>query len=246
MSTPFPPGRETLVPVLHCVSVDDTVDFFTSLGFETTYLQRKPYVYLAFRWRGIEVHYGAAPASVDITREDTGGCLVLVDDVAPYHEALVAAMRTAWGRVLGKGLPRITRYRPGASRFTLMDPSGNALIFIRRDEPDLEYGGSTSLDGLARAIDNARVLREFKVDDAQAYRALKSAVRRLAAQAPAVDCAIAFAHLIDLAGTLGEPMEPWLDQLRALSLTEEERARVRTELAGVDGAGEWFEPNGGR
>ncbi|MDW5328297.1 hypothetical protein [Plantactinospora sp. KLBMP9567] len=72
----------------------------------------------------------------------------------------------ALGKVLVKGLPRITRFRPGASRFTIVDPSGNSIVFIRRDEPqDLEYGGSKQLTGLAKVLDNARILREFKTDD---------------------------------------------------------------------------------
>jgi hypothetical protein len=42
-------------------------------------------------------------------------------------------------------------------------PSGNSIIFIQRDEPtELEYGGSKQLQGLARVLDNVRILREFK------------------------------------------------------------------------------------
>ncbi|GAA1050609.1 hypothetical protein [Arthrobacter russicus] len=85
------------------------------------------------------MHYGSAPADVDPAREETGGCLVMVDSVAPYQASFSEAMRRRYGKVLARGLPRITRHRPGASRFTLMDPSGNAIIFIQRDEPeDLE------------------------------------------------------------------------------------------------------------
>ena len=73
----------------------------------------------------------------------------MVDAVAPYHAAFTEAMRRTYGKVLVKGLPRITRYRPGASRFTVMDPSGNSIVFIQRDEPtELEYGGSKSCKGL--------------------------------------------------------------------------------------------------
>lgn len=73
----------------------------------------------------------------------------------------------------------MTRYRAGASRFSVVDPSGNTIIFIRRDEPaELEYGGSKRLQGLARVLDNARILREFKTDDLAAFRALNSGLRR--------------------------------------------------------------------
>lgn len=128
------------------------------------------------------MHYGSAPADVDPAREETGGCLVMVDSVAPYHASFSEAMRRRYGKVLARGLPRITRHRPGASRFTLMDPSGNAIIFIQRDEPeDLEYGGANALSGLAKARDNARILRDFKNAEKQAFQALKPALELHAA-----------------------------------------------------------------
>jgi hypothetical protein len=43
-------------------------------------------------------------------------------------------MRRAYGRVLAKGLPRITRYRTGASRFTVTDLSGNLSVDARLGE----------------------------------------------------------------------------------------------------------------
>ncbi|MBQ1442621.1 MAG: glyoxalase [Renibacterium sp.] len=213
-------ANEATVPVLHCVSAEQTVDFFQALGFETTYQQRKPYLYLAFRWSGFEVHYGSAPADVDPAREETGGCLVMVDSVAPYHASFSEAMRRRYGKVLARGLPRITRYRPGASRFTLMDPSGNAIIFIQRDEPeDLEYGGAKALSGLAKTRDNARILRDFKNDEKQAFRALKSALRRHGMDASAAELAITLCWTIELAESIGEDSGPWLAQLRGLEIS---------------------------
>ncbi|GAA3685900.1 hypothetical protein GCM10022224_058370 [Nonomuraea antimicrobica] len=150
------------MPVLPCVLVEETLAFYEALGFEATYKQRKPYVYLALRWSG-------------------------------------------------------------------------------RDEPDeLEYGGSKKLTGLARALDNARILREFKNDDRQAFRALKSAVRRHGANAPAVERGLALCHLIDLATVLGEPAEPWIADLRALELTAGDRQRIESELGLLAGLREWL------
>ncbi|MEU8194059.1 glyoxalase [Microbispora amethystogenes] len=241
MSEPAIRPNETTVPLMPCASVEETLAFYEALGFEATYKQSKPYVYLALRWSGIHLHFGPAPKDLDPVREESGGCLVLVDAVAPYHAALVAAMRRVHGKVLSSGLPRITRYRPGASRFTLIDPSGNSIIFIQRDEPaEVEYGGSKKLTGLARALDNARILREFKNDDLQAFRALKSAVRRHGADAPAAERAIALCHLVDLATILGEPADPWLSDLRGLELTTDDRRRVESELAHLDGLREWL------
>jgi len=226
--------NETTVPMLPCVVAEETLAFWRALGFVVTYEQTKPYLYLAFRWRGFELHYGRASNNVDPSLENTGGCLVMVDTVAPYHAALVEAMRRTYGKVLAKGLPRITRYRPGASRFTIMDPSGNSIIFIQRDEPtELEYGGSKQLQGLARILDNVRILREFKNDDRAAYRALNSGLRRHGESAPAVQQAVALALLIELSTTLEQPerVPEWGARLRQLSLTMQERRQIESAVA---------------
>jgi hypothetical protein len=233
--------NETTVPLMPCASVEETLAFYEALGFEATYKQSKPYVYMALQWSGFELHFGPAPKGMDPAREESGGCLVMVDAVAPYHAAFVAAMRRVYGKVLSSGLPRITRYRPGASRFTLMDPSGNSIIFIQRDEPaELEYGGSKKLTGLARALDNARILREFKNDDPQAFRALKSAVRRHGADAPVAERAIALCLLVDLATVLEEPTDPWLTDLRGLELSHEDRQRIESQLGHLPGVQDWL------
>ncbi|TDB81316.1 glyoxalase [Micromonospora sp. KC721] len=226
--------NETTVPVLHCVSVEETLEFWQALGFAVTWRQTRPYLYLAFGWSGFELHYGGAPSGVDPSAEKTGGCLVMVDAVAPYHATFSEAMRRAYGRVLARDRPRITRYRPGASRFTVVDPSGNWVTFIQRDEPTgLEYGGSKQLSGLARVLDNARILRDFKHDDRAAFRALNSGLRRHGEAAPAVEQALALAALIELSVALEEPerVPEWGTRLRALPLTAPERERVMRWVA---------------
>lgn len=236
-------ANETVVPTLHCASADRTLEFLQALGFEVTHRQTRPYLYLAFRWSGFDLHYGRAAEGLDPAREHTGGCLVMVDDVASYHAALTAAMRRHYGRVLARGLPRITRYRPGASRFTLMDPSGNQIIFIQRDEPEeLEYGGAAELEGLPKALDQARIFREFKHDDRAALRHVGSALRRHGDRAPAVDVALALATMIELATALGETerVPEWAERLGDLDLSEEERRRVGPELVIAAHVRAWF------
>ncbi|MET7709921.1 glyoxalase [Micromonospora sp. NPDC005413] len=226
--------NETTVPLLPCPAPAETLAFWRALGFEVTYEQHKPYVYLAFAWSGFHLHYGPAPKGLDPAKETSGGCLVMVDAVAPYHAAFTEAMRRTYGKVLVKGLPRMTRYRAGASRFSIVDPSGNTIIFIRRDEPEkLEYGGSTELQGLARVLDNARILREFKTDDRAAYRALDSGMRRREEDAPVVEQAMALAALIELSVALekAERVSEWGARLRALTLTEPERKQVEQYVA---------------
>ncbi|QOC91610.1 VOC family protein [Micromonospora craniellae] len=235
--------NETTVPLLPCTSAEEMLAFWRALGFTVTYEQRKPYVYLAFRWSGFELHYGPAPRGLDPAAENTGSCLVLVDSVAPYHATFSEAMRRTYGKVLSRGLPRITRYRPGASRFSIVDPSGNTVIFIRRDEPaDLDYGGAKELTGLARVLDNARILRDFKRDDRAALRALNSGMRRHGEAAPPVAQAVALACLIELSDALDEPerVTEWGERLRSLRLTPAEQDRVRQAVAAPDSLDPWL------
>ncbi|MEV0928962.1 glyoxalase [Streptomyces spongiicola] len=219
-------ANETTVPVMPCASVEETLEFYQALGFEVSYRQTRPYVYLALEWSGFALHFGTPPRNIDPSREDAGACLVLVDEIAPYHAELTRAMRAAYGRVLAKGRPRITRFRPGASRFTLVDPSGNSIIFIQRDEPaKLEYGGSKTLTGLARALDNARILSEFRNDDRAALRVLTTALRRHESTSAPVDVARTLAALIELATALEDTggVDEWQRRLTALDLTDTER-----------------------
>ncbi|MEE1752967.1 VOC family protein [Streptomyces sp. SP18CS02] len=226
-------ANETVVPVLPCADLEETLAFYQALGFEVTYRQTRPYLYLALEWSGFAVHFGRPPQDHDPAREDGGACLVMVEEVAAYHAAFTEAMRAAYRKVPAKGLPRITRFRPGQTRFTLLDPSGNSLIFIQRDEPvTLEYGGSRKLRGLARALDNARILREFKNDDRAAFRAVSSALRRHGDAATALDRALALATLIALATALDERehIDAWTRELERIHLTDAERERVSDEL----------------
>jgi hypothetical protein len=240
--------NETTVPLLPCVAPEETLALYQALGFQVTWRQLKPYLYLAFRWSGFELHYGNAPKGLDPELEQSGGALVMVDAVAPYHAALTAAMRAAYGKVLARGRPRLTRYRPGATRFTLVDPSGNNIIFIQRDEPaELEYGGSKQLRGIPKALDNARIFREFKQDDRAAVRTLVSALRRHGDQAAPVERALALATLVELSIALAEPDQTreWTDQLRAIELSEADRRRVADELRHADQLAHWLDDSAG-
>jgi hypothetical protein len=131
---------ETTIPVFPCVSVDETLDFYRVLGFEVTYKQSSPYVWLAVRRGGVELNF-FGDKDLD-PKKAFSTCLVIVPEVASYHRAFADALRGKYGRVPTTGIPRITRFRKGQSRFTVVDPSGNSIIYVRRDEPEVEYGGS--------------------------------------------------------------------------------------------------------
>ncbi|MDC0710482.1 hypothetical protein POL68_18535 [Stigmatella sp. ncwal1] len=105
-------------------------------------------------------------------------CLVIVDEVETLHETFAQALRGAYGKTPVRGVPRITRMRKGQTRFTVVDPSGNSLMFVRRDEPQNDGEGSGPVSVLAKALKTARRLRDFKNDDTAAAKVLDGALKK--------------------------------------------------------------------
>lgn len=232
----------TTVPLLPCTAPASTVDFYETLGFDVSDQQTKPYLYLAFSFDGVELHFKEAAPDLDISHELTGGCLFFVDDVAGYHDGFSERLRRRHGRIPAVGLPRIERLRPGQSRFQILDPSGNCIVFINRAEADVEYGGSTALSGLAKAHDNVRIFRDFKNDDALAARALDTALRRFGDTADRVDLARALADRVELAIALAdtEAEATAAAALEAMVLTDTETEAIALELAAIATLRQWL------
>ncbi|MEU4315650.1 glyoxalase [Nocardia sp. NPDC024068] len=233
---------DTAVPVLPVRDLAVTLDFYEVLGYTVTYRQTKPYIYGAVRAYDCDLHFTAAPDGG--VAEGTTGCLVMVDDVAARHRAFTAALRERYGTIPARGNGRVTRFRPGQTRFSLIDPDGNWIIYIAKEEPEaLEYGGSADLTGLARVLDNARILRDFKTDHKAAERAIEAGLRRHGADASRTDLARAYAALAELAVALEKPDKVAERQadLRALELNAEERAALAGELSAADDLTEWLD-----
>src|SRR5688572_22957962 len=113
-------GREA-VPLLPCEQIEATLDFYGLLGFVVTHRQRAPNPYAATRREGAQLHFfglkGLDP------QKNFSCCLIVMDEVERTHQAFSAALRSAYGKVPLRGIPRISRMRPGQSRFTVVDPS---------------------------------------------------------------------------------------------------------------------------
>ncbi|WP_194813690.1 glyoxalase [Nocardia sp. XZ_19_385] len=228
---------DTPVPVLWSAQADETLDFYKAIGYAVVYAQTRPYVAIAVERNGGHLQFTAPPAGLPSPFESLG-CLVAVDNVADQHRDLTERLRAHYGKIPAKGCPRITRFRPGQSRFTLVDPHGNYLLFIQRDEPsELEYGGSSELENLAKVLDNARILRDFKNDDKAAARVIEVGLRRFGPESEPVERGRALAMLAELAVAEGDSAiaAKYRAQVRELDLSAEDRAIVAAELqAGTD------------
>jgi hypothetical protein len=220
---------ETTVPCLPSIAMAETLEFYRALGFEVTYQQKAPNEYACVRRGGFELHFfglkGLKP------EEGYSTCLVIVPDVAPLHQTYSKALRAKYGRLPVAGFPRITRFKPGQSRFTVVDPNGNSVIYILRGEKTED----PKLAGLMKAVATAAKLRDESGDDESAAKVLDVALARYA-DAPPLDRARALAARAELAVALGE-----IDRLLAvraestqIQLSDEDREAYRHELDAAD------------
>jgi len=256
------PFDATMVPALPCRDVDELRDFWTALGFDVTYRQLRPNPYVALRRGGVDLHYfgleGLAP------EDSYSTCIVVVDDTAPVFDALADGLRARYGRLPLTGFPRITRPRRranagGATGFSLVDPAGNWVRFMRRpaargtspdgwpsEAPAVEHGddgGGLDDDSgraayaarpqgrLARALDDAVVQADSHGDPAQARKILAGALRRAGADAEPDERVRAIAYLAELALRTQDTVasSAHLDELAALEATLD--APVRAAVA---------------
>ncbi|MSR60776.1 MAG: hypothetical protein EXS05_24575 [Planctomycetaceae bacterium] len=223
---------ETTIPALPCVALAETLPFYQVLGFDVTYQQKSPNPYAVVRRGGIELHFfglkGLKPEEAFST------CLVIVPEVESLHATFAEALRQAYRKLPIAGFPHITRMKPGQSRFTIVDPAGNSVIFIKRETQSAT--GKRKPDGrsqsrLAKAIDTAATLRDSKGDDAAAANVLDVAVARNEPATP-VDRARALAARAELAVALGDAQHARAlgVELRKIPLSETDRRRLRHEL----------------
>ncbi len=149
---------------LHCTGAD-SIAFYRALGFELRAQQTKPLLCI---WRsrlaGIDLHFKERRAGTSTPPTNlSGGCLVMVDEVASHHAAFTAGLRADYGRLPVSGAPEnqavAARARADSACTTRR---ATAWCFIRRDEASITYGGSRLLSGLAKALDNVAIFRDFK------------------------------------------------------------------------------------
>jgi hypothetical protein len=220
------------IPVLPCISLPDTLAFYRTLGFEVTHEQTRPNVYAATRRGDVHLHFVGLSK---LRPEDSySTCLVIVPELDALYAELAEGLRRAYGKLPVKGFPRISRFRPGASRFTVVDVAGNSIVFIRRDTPD-DYDDSvyepTSPTALGKALHTARRLRDFRNDDDAAAKVLDLALGK-PDRGAAIDRARVLAARIEIAAAQGdeERARTLRAELESLPLTTAERRRHRREL----------------
>lgn len=233
----------TMIPVLPCASIPEALAFYKMLGFEVTHEQVNPNPYAATRRGDIHLHFMGIPTFEATTSYST--CLVLVPEVEALHRELVGRLREAYGKMPVSGLPRITRMKPGQSRFTVVDVAGNSVVYIRESAPDdydeaaAENQSQTRLGKVLRA---AARLRDFKNDDDAAAKLLEAALKKPDGSAFERAKVMAARAEIGVARGEAERVARARAEIAALPLEGEELAKIEAELAALDQLGREVQP----
>lgn len=222
----------TAIPCLPIGDMEVTLAFYTALGFEVTYQQRAPNAYACLRCGACEVHFYALP---QLKPEDNFSCcIVTVPEVEDLHRTFSDSMRELLGRSPAKGVPRISRMRPGQTRFTVTDPAGNSVYFIKTGKEDHEaaeaYKSGDQTDW-QRTLNLVARLRDYHLDDAKAAKALDAAFKRGVPESP-LEHGRALAARIELAVAMEEQELVWglLRRVESLALAAVEREALRREF----------------
>ncbi|PSL33312.1 VOC family protein [Chitinophaga ginsengisoli] len=180
-------SREWLtIPILPCASVVETLDFWVMLGYTITYKQTRPYQYGVVERGGYALHFGHVKG-LDKQANSFTGCLVVVQDAAAVYNELAGRFKQHTGKVPHTGVPRMSRMKPGATRFTLTDVSGNAVIFIshgERDQEDWEAADKREQSRMMKALAVAKRFRDYKNDDVMAAKTLDVALKHRERESP--------------------------------------------------------------
>ncbi len=229
-------ANETTVPALPCRSIDEIEEFYTALGFTRTYHQVRPNPYLALRREDIHLHFFVIPG---FNPEDSyGTCIITVPDTGVLFGAFAEGMRSAYGKLLISGIPRMTRPRKrknadNLAGFTIVDPGGNWIrIFPAAAAADRE---EPPAGRLATAVRNAVVMGDSHGDHRQAAKILDGALAR-AGDAPNADLVEALVYRAEMALALSDHGRAGelLARVRAIPLDAAERERLADSLAGAD------------
>jgi hypothetical protein len=182
----------TMIPVLPAVSLDETLAFWEAMGFRITYKQKAPYPYGVVERGAHGLHFvhgkGLKPEA------NQSGCLMMVEDAGTVHAEFAQRFKERFGKVPSTGLPRLSRWRPGATRFTVTDPSGNWVIVITLGEEDQktwEKAEDASQGPLRQAMAKAVRFRDYKQDARLALGTLDAALRKADPSDPAYEEATA-------------------------------------------------------
>lgn len=217
------------IPILPCIAIEETLAFWAALGFNVIYKQTRPYQYGIITRGGYQLHFGGVKGME--AKDNLYSCLVTVSDAGKVYQKFIQKFKEAFGKVSNSGIPRISRMKPGTTRFTLTDVAGNSIIFVSlgvQDSETWENADHQNQSPLQKAIATAIRFRDYKNDEKAAAKTLDAALRKTENEA-ATDIAEALIIRIDLADFMNEPLrsDGYRALLNKMSFTPEEKKKLK-------------------
>ncbi|GAB2459258.1 catechol 2,3-dioxygenase-like lactoylglutathione lyase family enzyme [Conyzicola lurida] len=221
-------STETAVPLLPCRSLDESLAFYTLLGFEQTYRQDRPNPLAALTRGGLELQLFEIPGFVP--EDSYGSILIMTSDTESLFEEFAAGLRSGLGKLPIAGIPRITRPRRKqgtAGGFSLVDPGGNWLRVFRRGESEQHETDR----GLPRVLESAARQGDARGDDARAIEILEAGLVRYA-DAPAVERVPALVYRAELEARTGNAAKArgMLLEILDMRFSDEDALQLRGDL----------------
>ena len=229
-------SEEQAIPVFPCASPEETLEFYQALGFEVTHRQVKPYVYLAVKRGGFDLHFvgGGKP-------DPEGGsatCLVMVDDVGPHHRAFAAALKASSAGCRPPGCPAsrdCVRARADSRWSTRPATRSSSSPAMSRSTSIPTRSSGRSCRPWSGPWRRPPTSGTCGGRTLQAAKALDLALRKNP-DAPPIERARVLAARVELAVAMGdeERARSAREELAAIDLTDEERERYRDEFQAAE------------
>jgi hypothetical protein len=122
------------IPLLPCISINETETFYKALGAVVTYKQKAPNNYIGFKLNDIEIHFFALKQLTPAQNFST--CYLYVTEIDTFYETCRAGLTLLYNKIPLKGYPRINPLKDipayGVRQFIIVDISGN---YIRIGQP---------------------------------------------------------------------------------------------------------------
>ncbi|MEU6124940.1 VOC family protein [Streptomyces sp. NPDC047123] len=224
---------EKTIPLLPCRTIQPVVDFYTALGFATTFLQKSPYPYAVVERGPVELQFFGMKEYEP--EQSYSGCYVVTDDVDTLHAAFRAGLKETYGRIPVRGLPRIGPLKDmsyGMRQFLMTDPGGNSIRVGQRISEDQAHRPAPK-GTFARALHAADLFADSKEDLPGAAKIIDRALG-LTGERPTPEQELRLLVLRgDLARRLGDDdlADRVLARAAVLPLTDADRAAARDALA---------------
>jgi hypothetical protein len=218
------------VPLLPCRDVEESVVFYTMLGFTRTYRQLRPNPYAVVERGDIVIHLFGIEGFVP--EDSYASILIVTTDLDGLYAAFAAGLREGLGRLPVSGIPRMTRPRRKQGTtggFSVVDPGGNWLRVSRLGDTE---DGERPESALGRVLETAARQGDARGDDHTAIAALEAGLQRHP-DAPVADRVPVLVYLAELqlrVGDEGRAREILLGVL-GLALTDAERSELSDDIA---------------